>query len=83
MSHDAACMAFVKHPSQGLGEIIGWIEDPRYEPHDYVTRIFPVLDSKVLDVNVTGALCRHSSIDHVDSRLIITKESRRFGLLKA
>jgi hypothetical protein len=65
MSHDAACMAFMKHPSQGLGEeIIGWIEDPRYELHDYATSIFPVLDSKVLDVNVTRALRRHSGIDH-------------------
>jgi len=42
-------------------------------------RFLPILYSKVLDINVTRALSRHTSVDHVDGRLVVAvHDSRAF-----
>ena len=42
------------------------------EPHDKVASFLPVLDGKMLDVDVTGAFGGHTGIDHVDGRHVVT-----------
>jgi len=80
MPHDSAGMSVVWHPSKGLGQVIGRIDDPRNELHDNCARLLPVLCSEVLDVNVTRALSGHSSVDHVCGRLVVaTHDGGTFG----
>ena len=71
MAHDAACMAFMEDPSQRLSQIVRAIDGARDEIQNNVTSIFPVLDGKVLDVNVTGTLSGNLSVDHIDSGLVV------------
>ena len=66
MSHDTPCVARMQDPTEGLGKVVGRIDNSREISHDNVASILPVLDGKVLDVNVTRALSRNSSIDHFD-----------------
>ena len=71
MAHDPAGMAFMEDPTKGFGEIIGWVEYSRDKTHDNVASFFPILDGKVLDINVTGALSGDTGVDHIDGRLIV------------
>ena len=66
MPHDAVDMVLMENLSQGLGQVSQWVDDARDELHEDVASIFPVLNGKVLDVDVARALGRHASIDHVD-----------------
>ena len=66
MSHDTPCVARMQDPTEGLGKVVGRIDNSREVSHDNVASILPVLDGKVLDVNVTRSLSRNSSIDHFD-----------------
>jgi len=58
------------HPSGG-------IDDSVNEPHGNVPWVFPVLHSKVLDFNMTRAISRHPSVDHIDGWLVITVRDSR------
>ena len=42
--------------------------------HDDVTGGLPILNGEMLDINVTGALGRNVSVDHVDGRHIVFVE---------
>ena len=77
MPHGAAGMALMEDPAQGLGEIIRWVDDPRDEFHEDVASIFPVLNGKVLDIDVARALGRDASVDHVDGQLVVTVKGGR------
>ena len=50
--------------------------------HEDVTSSFPVLKSKVLDINVARSFCRDVSIDHVDGRHVVFIESSGIGLVE-
>ena len=52
MSHDAPCVARMQDPTEGLGKVVGRIDNSREMSHDNVASIFLVLDGKVLDVNM-------------------------------
>lgn len=70
-------MTLVELPAQILSEVIRWIDDPRDELHDHITRVVPVLDDKMLDIDVAGVLGWNVSIDHVDSRLVVATQGGR------
>ena len=48
--------------------------------HDDVTGVLPVLDGEVLDLDVTRSLGGHTSVDHVNGRLVILVDGGRLGL---
>ena len=77
MSHDAASMASMEDPSEGLGEVVSRVENAGDVFHEDVTTFFPVLNSEVLDVDVTRALCRDLVVDHVDGRKVVLVERSR------
>ena len=71
MAHGAAGMALVENPSEGLSEVIWGVDDAWDEVHDDIASIFPVLDGKVLDVDVAGALGGHLGVNHVDGGFVV------------
>ena len=71
MAHDAAGMALMEDPAERLGKIIRGVDDAGDVSHYNVTSFFPILDGKVLDVNVSGSLGRYFCVDHVDGRHIV------------
>ena len=78
MPHDVAGMALMKDPSQWFCEVIRGIDETRDEFHHNVPRVLPVLDGKVLDINMTRALNGHTSVDHIDGGLIVTMQQGWF-----
>ena len=79
MPHDATGMALMKDPSQWFGKVIRGIDDTRDELHHNVPRVLPVLDGKVLDIDMTRALSGNTSVDHVDGGLVVTIQRCRFA----
>ena len=75
-------MAGVKDPAKGLGQVIQGIDDARDVLRDNVASILPILNGKMLDINVTGALGRDASVDHVDSRHVVFVDWGGTGLGK-
>ena len=58
MTHNASRMAGMEDPAQGLGEVIRGVDDTRDVAHDNVASLLPVLNGKVLDINVTRTFGR-------------------------
>jgi GTPase len=69
--HKAVSMARVYNPIQGLGDIVGGIIDAGNVKKNNITGFLPILNSKVLDVNMAGARGRAVRIDHFDGSNII------------
>ena len=82
MSHNAPCMPLVKDPAEGFGKIIGGVDNTRNELHDDGVVFFPILDGKMLYVNVSRTFGWLSSIDDLDSRLVVLVDRRRILLRK-
>jgi len=80
VTHDATRMASMENPAKGLGEVIRRIDDAWDVAHDNVASLLPVLNSKVLDINVTRTLGRNTSIDHLGSRHVVFVDRSRFVL---
>ena len=76
-------MTRVKRPSQGLGELVAVVDDPRQMMHLHNAALTPLLNSKVLDVDVAGARRRVAFVDHGDGGLIVNVERRCTVLFKA
>ena len=83
MAHGAASVSLMEDPTEWLGEVIRWVDDARDEVHDNVAGIFPVLNGKVLDVNVAGALGGDLRVNHVDGRFVVHPDGCGSGLGKA
>jgi hypothetical protein len=71
MAHQTASMARVKNPSQGFGEAIGRIENPRNGFHSESALLTPVLNGEMLNVNMAITFSGLASVDHFDSRCIV------------
>ena len=65
-------MTRMEDPSERLGKIVGWVEYAGDVAQDNVASIFPVLNGKELDQDVTRAVGRDAGIDHFDGRLVVT-----------
>ena len=53
----------MEDPSEGFGEAIGLLDDSRDMVQDNMAVVFPVLDSKGLDVNVPAAFGGDTVVD--------------------
>ena len=82
MSHQAAAVSSMEDPTKRFREIVGRIKDPGDEGKEYVTVVFPILNRKVLDQNMTRAIRRNASVDHFDGGLVVTVEDCGGGGLK-
>ena len=71
MTHHAAHVSGMENPTEWLGKGIRRVDDSRDVAHNDIARCFPVLDGKVLNVNVSGAIRRNVVVDHEDSRHIV------------
>jgi hypothetical protein len=80
MAHKASGMARMEDPAKGFSEIVGRIDDTGDMAKFKVTLSTPVLDGKVLYINVTRALSRLHCIDHTDGRDVVFVEEGGSGL---
>jgi hypothetical protein len=79
-----ASMARVHNPAQCLGGIVRRILDAGDVKKNSLTGFFPILDSKVLDVNIMGARSGATRIHHLlDGGNIILKKLSWLSLWKA
>jgi hypothetical protein len=66
-------MARMKNPTKRLGKVISTVDDAGNVTHDQVLRDgCPLLNSKSLDVDVTGAFGRNTVVHHLDGGLVVT-----------
>ena len=61
----------MQNPTKGLGEVVRGVDYPWDVLHDDVAGILPILDGKVLDVNMTGAFRWDAGVDHIDGRFVV------------
>ena len=64
MAHGMMSMMRKKRPAKGLGSLVSDIDDARDMTHDNETMMLPLLNSKVLYVNVSGVRSGLAFIDH-------------------
>ena len=83
MSHEATSVVRVENATDAFGEGVAGIDGTFDVFEEDVASTFPILDSKVLDVNVAGAFGRTAGVDHVDGRFVVLIEKSGMLLSKA
>ena len=82
VAHNSTSMVCMKDPPKGFGEVICCVDDSWDMTCDDIPGIFSILDSKVLNINMTRAFSGNLDIDHVDGRHVVNKHRRRLDLRK-
>ena len=82
VSHHALNMSGVQNPSERLGECIWGVDDTRDVAHFDVSSNFPILDGKVLDVDVVGVISGNLIINHKDGQHVVLVDGHRGFLLE-
>ena len=59
MAHKATTVTRVKYPAQQFSEVVAGIQDARDVNEFDTTPFFPILDSKVLDINMSSTFSRN------------------------
>ena len=77
MTHRTASVASMKDRAKRFSKIVRRVENATNEMHDNITMFFPILNGKVLDMDMAGAISRNARIDHVDGRLVVAKQNGR------
>jgi len=67
----------MENPAEGLGEVIGRVDDTWDVAHDNVASILPILDGKMLDVDVTRTFRGNTGVDHFDGRHVVFEDRSR------
>jgi hypothetical protein len=80
MAHGPMHVTGVQGPTERLRRLVTRIDDARNVMHLDVAGCTPLLDSKVLDVNVTGARRRLVLIDHGDCSFVVNVQGSGLGL---
>ena len=71
MSHNTPGMPRVEDPAKRLSEVVRRVNDTRNTSKDNIGCFAPVLDGKVLNVDMVGPFCGYAMIDHVNRRNIV------------
>ena len=80
VTHQTSDMSMVQSRSEGLGEGISRVHNPGNVRDVNLATGFPFLDSKMLDVDVTGPGSRSISVNHEDRGGIVFVQCGRLGL---
>jgi hypothetical protein len=80
VTHHAARMSKMQGGTQRLGEGIGRVDDARDLAENDVPLGFPLLNCKMLDVDVTRSWRWAAGIDHKNGRLVVLVEHIRTRL---
>ena len=80
VTHQAAYMSMVQSQSEGLGEGISRVSDPGNVRENNLAMGFPLLNCKMLNVDVTGPGSRTTSIDHEDCGSVVFVQGGRLRL---
>ncbi len=83
MSHSTANVTRMKSPSTGFGSSIRRIENAGNVLHSNLAMGAPILNSKPLVIDVTGAGSRTVLVDHSNSSFVIAEDFGRFVRWKA
>ena len=67
----------MKDRAKRFSKIVRRVENATNEVHDKIAMFLPILDGKVLDMNMAGPIGRNARIDHVDGRLVVAKQNGR------
>ena len=81
--YEAASVPRVEDPANTFSKGIARVDGPFDVLKEDMASTSPILDGKVLDVDVTGAFCRASSIDHFDGRFVVFVKNGRSFLSEA
>ena len=73
-------MSVMQDPPKGFRHVIRWVDDSRDVDHDNVAILFPVLDGKVLDINVPRAIGGVTGIDELNGGLVVLVDWSRAAL---
>ena len=71
MPHNPAGVTIMWDPAKRLGEVVRAVDDAGHMMKDNVAGFFPILDRKVLDINMTGTVGGYLGIDDIDSRDVV------------
>ena len=71
VSHKSTAMTGMQYPSQRFRKCVWGIQDARDMNELDTTPFFPILDSKVLDIDMSRTFSRNWRVDNVNGRCII------------
>ena len=71
MAHDAATVSLMEDPAQRFCTVIRGVQNAGNMGHHNLLSVLPILDSKVLDINVARTLGWDLGVNHVDGGLIV------------
>ena len=74
VAHLTTSMARVQNPAKRFGKSIGNREDTRDMSHNDILGFSPVLNGKVLDINMTRMFSGDTVVDHIDCRHVVFVE---------
>ena len=74
VAHASARMTRMEDPTQCLRQIVTDIEDTRTMAQDDVTFVAPLLDGKVLNLDMSSARSRPRLVDHRNRGLVVDKQ---------
>jgi len=77
VSHEATGVTGMEGPSQTLGSSIRRVDGGWDVMHDDVTALLPFLNSKPLDVDMTGPGSGLAIVDHGDGSLVVFMKASR------
>lgn len=64
-------MTLMEDPTKWFGKVVGGIEDTWNMLHIYVAGVLPILNGKVLYIDVSRPFCRNTGVNHLNSRHIV------------
>jgi len=68
----------MKNPIKGFSLIVHWVDDTRDVTHLDLSAFLPLLDSKMLDIDVMRSGGRFWIIDHVEGCFVIFVDDSGF-----
>ena len=74
MSHHATSMASKKNPSERFAKIVRRVDNSRDVTHLDLLVVGPILDRKMLYIDVSSAFRWDAAIDHQDCSCIVFKD---------
>ena len=72
----------MEDPTERFGHVISRVDDARNMVHEDRTGFLPILDGKVLNINMAGTLGGNAGVNDFDGRLIVFVDRSRGSLGK-